>query len=117
MFFFEVSNKRGLWNIGHHDGALTRMKRSLAVVRFMSTVVLAARAFISWTIVNDMSKEVTYSAGIVVIFGARVMRRIEVSFFFIPPSPFQCMLIIEKSSLLLRELVEVFFQLRLSRSD
>ena len=91
------------------------MKRGFAVVRFVSTVVLAVRAFILWTIINDMSKEMTYSARIVVIFGVKAMRGIKASLFFIPEGPFQCVLVIKKGSLLLRESVEVFFHSWLSR--
>jgi len=79
------------------------MKRSFAVVGLMSAVVLTVRAFISWTAVNDVSKKMTYSTRIVVIFRARAMRGIEASLFFIPESPFQCVLVVEKGSLLLRE--------------
>ena len=93
------------------------MKRGLAVVGFVSVVVLAVRTFVSWTVVNDVSKEMTYSTRIVMIFGARAVCRIEASFFFVPESPFQHVLIIEKSPLLLRELVEVFFYSQLSRGD
>ena len=84
-FFLEASDE---WSIGHHDSAVARTKRSLAVVRLVSAIVFATRAFVSWTIVNDVSKEMTYSARIVVIFGARAMCRVKASFFFVPESPF-----------------------------
>jgi len=92
--FLQASDEWSFRDVGHHNGSVTRAKRGLAVIRFMSTVVLAARTIILWTIVNDVFKEMTYSAGIVVIFGMRAMRGVEASLFFIPESPFQCVLII-----------------------
>jgi len=115
MSFLEASDEGGLRDIGHHDGSVARTKRSLAVVRLVSAIVLATRAFVSWTVVDDVSEEMTDSAGIVMIFGARAMCRVEASLFFVPKGPSQCMLIIDKSSLLLRKLVEVFLDLWLSR--
>ena len=111
MFFLEASDERSFWDISHHNGSVAGTERGLAVVRLMSAIALAARAFVSWTVVTDVSKEMTYSTRIVVIFGVRAMRRVEVLLFFVPESPFQFVLIIEKSSLLLRESVEVSFSL------
>jgi len=117
MSFLEASDEGGLRDIGHHDSSFAGTKRSLAVVRLMSAIVLATRAFVSWTVVDDVSKEMTYSTRIVMIFRARAMRRVKASFFFIPEGPSQGMLIIEKSSLLLRKLIEVFLDSWLSRDN
>ena len=42
------------WNVGHHNGPVTRVKRSLAILRLTSAVVLAAWAFVSRTIIKNM---------------------------------------------------------------
>jgi len=82
------SDEWSLWDVGHHDSLVGRVKGGLAVIRFVSTVVLAAWTFVLWTIVQDMSKKMTYSARIVMIFRARVVCGVEVSLFCIPESPF-----------------------------
>jgi len=63
---------------------VARAEGSLAIVGFVSAVVLAAWAFVSWTIIKDMSKKMTYSARIVVVLGARAIRGVEVSLLIIP---------------------------------
>ena len=87
-FFLKASDEWKFRDISHHNGSIAGTERGLVVVGLMSAIVFAMRAFVSWTIVNDVSKEMTYSTRIVVIFGARVMRRVEASFFFVPESPF-----------------------------
>ena len=112
MFFLHASDKggfcirllvfRGFWDVDHHDDTIDRVDGSCALVWGATAIVFAARTFISWAVIHDVSKEVAESTGIVVIFRSRAMNGIEAFLFGIPKSPSKSALIVEQYSLLTR---------------
>ena len=93
---------QGFGNVSHHDNMIDRANGSCTFVWGATTVVLALRTFISWTVIHDVSKEVAKSTGIVVIFGSRAMDGIKTFLFGIPKGLSESALIVEQHSLLSR---------------
>ena len=83
-------------DVSHHNNVFDWMNWFCALVLSVATVVFAARTFIFWMIIHDMSKKVAEVTGVVMVFRLRAIDRVKAFVFGIPEGPFESALVVEQ---------------------